>query len=124
MQGPIDLTLAASAARTADPTLTPTEFIDRGVRGIIVIVDTTAAATGSVTVSIEGQDPASLKWYTILASAAIVATGTVVLAAYPGANPVANSRADIQLPRKFRVKAVHNNANSQTYSIGCTLLPG
>ena len=123
MQGPIDLILAASAARTADPSLSPASITDLAARGVIVVVDVTAAGTGSLTVTIEGYDPASAKWYTILASAALVAIATTMLAVYAGANAVANSRADFPLPRIWRVRAIHNNANSMTYSVGASVLP-
>jgi hypothetical protein len=87
------------------------------------VVDTTVFGTGSVTVTIQGLDPTSGKYYTMLASAAIVATGTVVLTVFPGA-PVGNVSANDQLPATWRLLATANNANSQTYSsVGYVLLP-
>ena len=119
----VDQILAASAPRTASPTLTPASFVDRSVAGIIVVVVVTSAGTGSITATIEGFDSASGTWYTILASAAITTNSTNVIAAYPGANVVANSRADLPMPRTFRVTITHNNANTITYSVGAALLP-
>jgi hypothetical protein len=121
---PIDLILATSASRTTDPTLTPASFTASVPGdGVAVVVDVTNAGTGSITANIEGYDPASNKWYTILAGAAIVSAVTNVYMVYPGIADVANSRSGLTLPRVWRVRIVHNNANAITYTVGASLLP-
>jgi hypothetical protein len=121
---PIDIVLAVSASRTTDPTLTPASFSQTEPgEGVIVIVDVTTAGTGSITAFIEGFDLASGKWYTLLAGAAIVTAVTNTYWVYPGLTDVANSRAALHLPRVWRVRIVHNNANAITYSVGASLLP-
>ena len=87
-------------------------------RGLYVIVDITTIGTGSITVTIEGKDPASAKYWTILASAAMVANATNVLSVNPGATPAANQAVSVVLPRTYRVRITHNNANPATYSVG------
>jgi acyl CoA:acetate/3-ketoacid CoA transferase beta subunit len=118
---PENLTFLASSAKTT--TQTQADQVNRGHSGIKVVVDTTVFGTGSVTVTIQGLDPTSGKYYTILASAAIVATGTVVLTVFPGAPVTGNVAANDQLPATWRLLATANNANSQTYSVGYVLLP-
>lgn len=77
-------------------------------RGLHVVVDVTAVGgtTPQVIVTIEGKDPRSGKYYTLLASAALTAAATTVLKVFPGATAAANSVANDILPRAWRVKAV------------------
>jgi hypothetical protein len=113
-----NVALLASASRTVT-TPSPTQLNDSR-RGCHVTVDITVntGGLGSITATIEGQDPASGKWYTILASAVLTAVGTVVLRVYPGLVVAANLAANDILPRTWRVNVVANNANPVTYSVG------
>lgn len=116
------LTLYASQARTA----TPTDFNpqnNRFARGVDVIIDMTVVpGVDTVTFTIEGYDQASQKWYTILASAALVAIATTVLRVFPGATASANAAANAALPVGWRVRATHSAGTSFTYSVGANLL--
>jgi hypothetical protein len=114
-------TFLASAARTT--TQTGADMTNRGHRGIKVVVDTTVFGTGSVTLSIQGKDETSGKYYSILDSAAIVATGTKVYTVFPASTVTANVSANDQLPSTWRLLVTANNANTQTYSVGYSLLP-
>jgi hypothetical protein len=120
----IDFTLAPSASRTVNPTLTPAEFVamDPGA-GVVVTVDVTAAGTGSITAAIEGYDQASAKWVSYLTGAAVVTAVLNTYMVYPGIADVANSRSGLHLPRRWRVTITHNNANAITYSVGASVLP-
>src|ERR1051326_2526877 len=86
-------------ARTAAPT---TATYDDGVhtrKGGHFVIDVTAVgAAPSVVFNIEALDKLSGKWYPILISAAITATGTTVLKVYPGAPPANNAVANDILP--------------------------
>lgn len=107
----------ASAARTA--TSQSDEQTNRNARGCHVIVDVTAVtATPSVVFTIQGKCPVSNKWYDILVSAAITATGTTVLKVYPGIVAAANAAASDILPATWRVKHTHGDADSITFSVG------
>lgn len=77
-------------------------------RGVHVVVDLTAVGgtTPQVIVTIEGKDPRSGNYYTILASGALNAVATTVLRVYPGLTAAANLTANDILPRTWRVKAV------------------
>ena len=96
--------------------------VNYGARGIKVVVDITAFAGTSITVTIEGKDPVSGKYFTLLASAALVATGTTILTVYPGLTAAANVTASDVLPRNWRVKTT-GTYNNTTYTItGSTIL--
>jgi hypothetical protein len=113
-----------SAARVATPTVMADQANPKGERGLLVVIDTTVIGAAPSTVfTIEGKDPLSGKYFAILVSAAVVAVGTIVLRVYPGLVAAANLVANDVLPLTWRVKAVHGNANSHTYSVSATPLP-
>ena len=121
VRGNTDVTVFASAARTATPT--PYDGTNYNARGLHLTIDcTAAAATPSVVFTIQGKDALSGKFYTILASAAITGTGTTVLRVYPGLTAAANTVASDVLPRSWRVIATHADADSITYSVGASLI--
>ncbi len=108
----------ASAARTATPT--PFTANDGGhprVGGQFTINVTAIGAAPSVVFNIEGLDPVSGVYYPILTSAAITATGTTVLRVYPGAANTANLSVSDYIPPQWRVRPVHGNSDSITYSM-------
>ncbi len=111
-----------SLARTATPT--PATFNDVShtrLGGHFVIDATAIGAAPSVVFNIEAQDPLSQKWYALLVSAAITAVGTTRLSIYPGVPPVANVSASDFIPPIWRVRPVHGNADSITYSVSANL---
>ena len=112
-----------SAARTA----TPTKIVFgnyQGARGAVVVINTSAAGTSpSTTFTLQGYDPLSNTYWTLLASAAVTAVGTTVLKVYPGLTASANAVASDVLPSSFAVDATHGNATSHTYSVGVHLIP-
>lgn len=75
-------------------------------KGLHIVVDITAVTGTSPTlvVTVEGKDPLSGKYYTLLASASLTATGTTVLKVSPGLTAAANTVANDVLPRIWRVK--------------------
>lgn len=115
-------TVLASAVRAANND--SGEQGNNACRGVDVVIDMTVVpGVNTVTFTVEGKDAASGKWYPLLVSAALVATGTVVLHIYPGATVTANLSANANLPRSWRVRAVHSAATNFTYSVGANLLP-
>lgn len=111
-------TLLASAARTTAQTTADQHVPDNGV---IVIVDVTVkSAAGSLTVSIQGKDPASGSYYDILLGTAIAATGTYTYYVGTGAgtNAALTKTVAVGLPSPWRVKVAVGNADSWTYSVG------
>lgn len=115
-----DLTLLASAARTA--TLNSGDLTNYNGRGLHVVLDVTNAGTGSITLTIQAKDALSGQYYTLLAGAAVTTVSTNVYKVFPGATAVANAAANDILPRTYRILVTHNNANSITYSVGASII--
>ena len=76
--------------------------------------------TASITPSIEGKDPLSGAFYTILTGAAVAATGITVMRVGPTIIAAANVAANAILPSEFRVSVAVADAESMTYSFGVT----
>lgn len=109
-------TLLPSAAYTT--TYTSPDIDTQGFRSVEVTIDITNAGTGSVTVSINRKDWASGKYLLMLASAALIANGTVTLKITPGElAAAANSIAADVLPQTIQIVVTANNANPVTYSL-------
>ena len=90
----------------------------------VFVIDITAitGTTPAVTFTIEGKDPISNKYYTILASASLTATGTTVLRVFPGATAAANLAANDIIPRTFRVTAtISGTTPAVTATVGVLL---
>lgn len=93
-------------------------------KGLKLVIDVTAVpGVDTVTFAIEGYDPVSGKYVTILDSPAIVATGTTVLSVYPGMTAAANSVANDVMWREFRVSVTHSGAGNFTYSTTAIPIP-
>lgn len=105
-----------SAARTA--TNNSGTFTNRSARRLHLIIDVTVApGVDTVTPKIEGYDPISGKFYTLLTGAAISTTGTNILKIGPGLSASANVSAADFLPAFWRVTMTHSAATSFTYSV-------
>lgn len=117
------VTILASAQRTTAQT--SADFPNKRCRGLILIVDVTDlhSVTPGLTVTIQGKDPVSGKYYTILASAAITTVSTTVLRVFPGGTIAANLVANDCIPETWRVTVAVADADACTYSIGGILVP-
>jgi hypothetical protein len=121
MASHVQKTLLASAARTA--TVNTADQRNRQHLGVRVHIDVTAAsATPSVVFTIQGKDTITGDYYTLLASAAVTATGDTFLLIYPTVTAVANAAANNVLPASWRVNCVHGDADSITYTVTAELL--
>jgi hypothetical protein len=113
--------LYASLARTATPT--EVEVTEPSFDGARITIDVTAiTSTPSVTFNFEAFDPVSSKWVLLLASAAIATVSTVVLEIARGAPETANVSTNKVLPRRWRCRPVHGNANSITYTVSAEMV--
>lgn len=76
-----------------------------GGRFAHVVIDITSitGTTPTATFTVQGKDPVSGKYYTILTSTALNGTGTTVLRIGPSLTAAANLVANDIMPRKFRV---------------------
>jgi len=111
----------ASAARTA--AINSDDLPSYGHRGLHLVVDVTAYTAGSITLTIQGKDSVSAVYYTLLASAALAATGTTVLKIYPGIPVIANGVANDVMPDTWRVSVAVGGSQSITYSVAAYLVP-
>lgn len=122
-RGQHELTILASAARTA--TTTSADFTNYNSRGAFVVIDVTAVP-GVETIQVELQAGNSIvtKYLPVITSATISATGTAWLLLYPttmGAGSF-NNYVNGTLPKTFRVKVTHSASGSFTYSITVLML--
>lgn len=113
-------TLLASAARTV--ATNGTDQNNRNGKGCHLHINISAWTAGSITVTVQGKDPVSGTYYTILTSAALAAVGFTTLRVYPGLTPVANLTENDILPRTWRVSVAVSSADSITYSIGNSVI--
>ena len=127
------VTLLSSAARSADtevdettlphkpynnlrPSRTNVTFFE--AQGVHFILDVTAIVSGTITFVLEGYDPASNDYYTVLQGSAISSTGTSIYKIGVGFTPVANATANDFFPAQWRITIDHSGSNSATYSLG------
>lgn len=92
--------------------------------GATIVVDITAitGTTPSLVITIEGKDPVSGKYYTILQSASLTAVGTTVLRVYPTLTAAANVTANSLLPKTYRVRAtIAGTTPAVTATVGASL---
>jgi hypothetical protein len=109
-------------ATGATTTQTSPDITNVDGKGIKVWLDTTVIGTGSVTLTINGKDPASGKYTLLLSGAAVTTNTTNTYTVYPGATVTANVSANDVLPKTFQIKVTANNANAATYTVGAAVL--
>lgn len=108
-------TVLASAARTT--TQTSSDFVKTTEVAVqFVLVVTAVPTVETLTLTIQGKDNLG-NYYTILASTASAATGTVVLTAGLGVATVANVAIGTAIPDLYRVVVTHSASGSFTYSL-------
>lgn len=116
-----EVTLFASDARTA--TVDGASQDNPECRGGHFTIDVTGTnATPSVVAKIQGWDPAASDWYDILVATPITAEGKTVLKIYPGIPVVSGGVVSDILPKTWRLRMEHADADSITYSVGAALV--
>ena len=115
------ITHTAASAGVTTPTLDA-----RQGRGMLVFINITAitGTSPTLTVTLKGSiDAAATATYTILASAALNATGLTVLKVYPGLTASANVAANDAVPMNVQVStAIGGTGPSVTATISAVLL--
>jgi len=112
--------IVPSAIRSADHAV---RVVNTHGKACHLVVDMTVVpGVDTVTVTIQGRDPTSGKLYTILASTALVATGTVILKVGPGLPVTANLSANDVLPHDVVIDFNHSAASNFTYSAGLHII--
>lgn len=120
-RGNVDQTVGITAVGVTT-TQTGADQTNYNGRGLHVVLDMTTVGTGSVTLTIQGKDATSGKYYTLLAGAAVVTNSTNVYKVYPGLPATANVSANDLLPRTWRILVTANNANATTYTVGASVI--
>lgn len=88
-----------------------------------VDITTITGTTPTATFTVQGKDELSGKYYTILATTALNATGTTVLKVGAGLTASANLVANDLLPRTFRVICTTGGTvTNLTATVGCCLV--
>ena len=113
-------TLLPSASRTA-ATVNTADQTNPAWKCLTVTINTSAFVSGTYTPTIQGKDPVSGNYYTLLAGAAIAGTGLVVMQVCPGIVAAANVAASAMLPRTWRVTLAGAATPSMTFSVGVVL---
>jgi hypothetical protein len=119
-RGNVD-TSALITAAGATTSQTGADQVNYNGRCVVVVLDMTVVGTGSVTLTIQGKDVASGKYYTLLAGAAVTTNSTNVYEVCLGTTVAANASASRALPRTWRVITTANNANATTYTVGASV---
>lgn len=119
VRGPSNASLVSVAAGTLATATASQEFSCRGgTECIEVVIDfTKVGAAPSVVPSIEGFDPVSKKWFTLLTGAALIANGQVQLLVGPSVPNVANISAAHIVRSRMRLTMTHANTDTATYSV-------
>ncbi len=110
------LTLSASATSTNG-----NDMENTSCRSAVVVIDITAISGTNVVFTLQGKDPLSGKYYTILASAALTGTGTTVLRVDTSLTASANTIAADMMPRTWRVIST-NTSSTVTATVGVLLV--
>ncbi len=114
------VTLTAASAGVNSAVQTNSQW-----RGVVVSINVTAITGTSPTlvVTLQGKDPVSGTYYTLLASASITATGFSTLTVYPNAPATANVSEPLPLPWEWRVEtAITGTTPAVTASIGAVVI--
>lgn len=115
-----NIVVHALAAHTT--TQTSSDHNNNNHRGAFFVLVVTSAGTGSITLSVQGKDPVSGNYFTLLTGAAVTTNSTNLYTVYPGATVAANAAVSIPVPHTWRVVVTANNANTITYSVGASML--
>lgn len=116
-------TIFPSAVRTSTAyPLVSADQVNNSGNGVHCILDTTAYTSGTVTLTIQGKDPASLKYYTLLSGAGVASTSTNVYKVFPAATVTANVSANDKLPTIWRISIAGGSTPVSTNSVGCVVM--
>lgn len=110
----LSYTLASSGTNTPD-------LGNPNCRGVVVFANVTAGATPSLTVTIQGKDPVSGTYYTILTGTAITSNTNAAIRVYPGIAVSAGSTASDILPSQWRISTAITG--TVTATVSAVLLP-
>jgi hypothetical protein len=125
LRGNIDnYVLLASGVITSNGT--SLDQINYNARGIKIFITTGSfgATESTMTVTLQGKDPVTNTYYTIITSASLSASAFSVLSVYPGITTSSNVAVSDVLPRTFRVSyaATAWGTGGSTLGISCAMI--
>ncbi len=113
------LVVFPSAARTAT-TVVSADIVNSQYSQAQILINVSAFTSGTYTPTIQGKDPVSGNYYTLLTGIAISGTGETVL--HIGAPvPLANAATGAFLPQTWRISLAGASTPSMTFSVGAFL---
>lgn len=115
-----NIAILASAARTATTNGALTDNLSE--RGVYFVTNITAGAGYSIQPELQIQDVTSGNYISVATGVALTASGTYLFKVYPGITEIAGFAYSMALPRYWRFRMVHGNANSVTYSVSGQVL--
>lgn len=115
--------IAPSAVRTTTFTSAdiPVAWANVGI-DVIFDLSVNAGSSASLTVTINGKDPASGKYYPLLAGAAVTSVGTNVYRVGSGFPATTNVSANCGVPSIIQIVVAAGNASPATYSVGLNMI--
>ena len=117
LRGNFDITLLASAARTA--TTNGSDKVNLNAKGGMFCLDVTAVpGVDTVQAEVQAKDSISSNYLPLISSTAVSTTGARFILLYPTAMGAGsfNNYVNGVLPANFRGKVSHSGAGSFTYS--------
>lgn len=111
------IAVLASAARTTAQTSNDLK-LPKSASGVRVVFDVTAGTGLGLTLTIKGKDPASGKYYTLLAGASVTGVSTNVYQVGVGYPVTTNVSANAGIPQILQITVAVADATSATYSVG------
>jgi hypothetical protein len=91
-------------------------------RSAVVVADLTAISGGNATFTLEGKDPHSGKYYTIIAGAATTITTPVIMRVGAGLTAAANLVVNDIMPRTWRVTYTRGTSALTTATVSVLLV--
>jgi len=117
-----DVSLISGTAWITDTVLVADQK-NNDYRGLQLLFDITdTAGTASVTLTIQGKDAVSGKYYTLLAGAAKTAPGSTQMIVYPGCIAASNTVANMPLPKVWRAWLNVPSGDSVKATVGASLI--
>jgi hypothetical protein len=119
----IPITAVIASQSTGTNTVLSLPVACLGATSLRVYTNLTAQGGGNhqITVTVQGHDPTNDTWYTLLAGAALAATGVVRLIVDPRIAASANLIAQVPLPERIRVSVVEDGDPTTTWSVAVEL---
>lgn len=115
-------TILPSLARTATTVVSPDQ-VNVQWTGATIVINVSARTSGTYTPTIQGKDPVSGNYFTLLVGSGISSTGTTALTVGKGVTAATNVSAGTPLPKTWRISLAGTATPSMTFSVGASLNP-